>query len=348
MNVSRAHLYNGTSLNAEIISTGSESDDLLEEGGTLGETRTCAVPADAHGDRLDRVLVQLFPGFSRSYLQQLVAGGAVQKDGAVLHKAATRLKAGDQLSVFLKPTLQAQAFAPQSMPLDVVYEDADLLVINKPAGLVVHPAAGNWSGTLLNGLLAYHPGATQLPRAGIVHRLDKDTSGLMLVAKSRAAFDGLVRAIAAREVSRRYLALAHGHWTGDSVRQVDQPIGRDARNRLRMAVVSPGQGKTAQTTFTALDSNAQATAFLCRLHTGRTHQIRVHAAWMGHPLVADGLYGGHARWGLKRQALHAMRLDLEHPVSARPLGFEALPPEDLSDAMGFSGLHYNPGIFGES
>lgn len=329
----------------EIISTGSEPEDLMEEGVPTGEIRSCEVPADAHGERLDRVLVQLFPEFSRSYLQHLVADGAVQKGGMALRKPSARLKVGDALAVELRPTQQAQAFAAQPMALDVVFEDADLLVINKPAGLVVHPAAGNWSGTLLNGLLAYHPGAAGLARAGIVHRLDKDTSGLMLVAKSRAAFDGLVSAIAAREVKRRYLALAQGRFVGSHERHIDQPIGRDARNRLRMAVVPQGVGKSAQTTFTVLDANEHAAVLMCRLHTGRTHQIRVHAAWMGHPLVGDALYGGRALWGLGRQALHAIRLDLKHPVSGEPLSFQVKPPEDLEAAIQGSGLQYNPAAF---
>ena len=334
-------------MNAEIISTGAEADDPLEDGLAAGETRHFEVPAEAHGDRLDRVLVRGFPEFSRSFLQQLVVEGAVHRGGSPLLKPATRLRVGDQLSVVLKPTPQAQAFTPQAMPLEVVFEDADLLVLNKPAGLVVHPAAGHWSGTLLNGLLAYHAGAAGLPRAGIVHRLDKDTSGLMLVAKSRAAFDGLVRAIAAREVSRQYLALAQGPWTDGSERLVEQPIGRDPRNRLRMAVVMPGQGKTAQTTFHPLASQVQASLLLCRLHTGRTHQIRVHAAWLGHPLVGDGLYGGRPAWNLHRQALHAIRLDLQHPVSGRPFSFRCEPPADMAAALESSGLHYNPAALNE-
>lgn len=329
-------------MNAEIISTGAEPDDLLEEGGGADETRHFEVPAEAHGDRLDRVLVRGFPEFSRSFLQQLVIDGAVCKDGTALVKPATRLKVGDRLSVVLRPTQQAQAFTPQSMPLEIVFEDDDLLVIDKPAGLVVHPAAGHWSGTLLNGLLAYHPGAASLPRAGIVHRLDKDTSGLMLVAKSRTAFDGLVRSIAAREVRRQYLALAQGAWKGPSEQWVDQSIGRDSRNRLRMAVVPPGQGKTAQTCFVCLDTHDQGSLLSCRLHTGRTHQIRVHAAWLGHPLVGDVLYGGRVRWGLDRQALHAVRLDLHHPVSGRSLSFASRLPEDFAAALVGSGLHYNP------
>jgi len=240
------------------------------------------------------------------------------------------------------------AFVPQAMALDVVYEDADLLVINKPAGLVVHPAAGNWSGTLLNGLLAHHAGAASLPRAGIVHRLDKDTSGLMLVGKTRQAVEALVRAIAARDVNRQYVALAHGRWVGVQERGVDQPIGRDHRNRLRMAVVLQDgtSGKPAQTTLTLLEGSDQACLVACKLHTGRTHQIRVHMAWLGHPLVGDTLYGGRVLWGMGRQALHATRLRLQHPTGGQPLDFQSIPPADFLDALVQSGLQYNNASLG--
>ena len=311
---------------------GSVPDELLPEV----ETRVCEVPADMHGWRIDRALAQLIPEFSRSYLQQLMADGAVVMRGKVLHKPAARVGVGNRLSVELRPTQQAQAFVPQTMALDIVFEDADLLVIQKPAGLVVHPAAGHWTGTLLNGLLAHHSGAAALPRAGIVHRLDKDTSGLMLV-------EALVRAIAAREVNRQYLALAHGGWQGAHEKGVDQPIGRDVSNRLRMAVVRPetGMGKTAQTTIRLLDGSEQACLVACKLHTGRTHQIRVHMAWMGHPLVGDSLYGGRALWGMSRQALHAARLTLRHPITGAPLAFQSSPPPDLLAAIDDSGLRYN-------
>lgn len=295
-----------------------------------------------HGWRLDRVLARLIPEFSRTYLQQLIVDGAVELRGAPQRKPAARLNVGDRLAVGLRPPQQAQAFVPEEMRLDVAFEDADLLVIHKPAGLVVHPGAGNWSGTLLNGLLAFHAGASALPRAGIVHRLDKDTSGLMLVGKSRRAVDALVRAIAAREVKRLYLALAHGRWSGQAEIMVDQAIGRDVRNRLRMAVVEPGSGKSAQTTLTVLEKTDQASLLACRLHTGRTHQIRVHAAWLGHPLAGDVLYGGRPLWGMNRQALHATRLELNHPVTGATLVFRSEPPQDFTDALHQAGLHYNP------
>jgi 23S rRNA pseudouridine1911/1915/1917 synthase len=219
------------------------------------------------------------------------------------------------------------------------------MVICKPVGLVVHPAAGNWTGTLLNGLLAHHPGAASLPRAGIVHRLDKDTSGLMLVGKSRRAVDGLVRAIAAREVQREYLAIGHGRWRRDELCEVDQPVGRDPANRLRMAVLRQDStaGKPARTTFRVMDTVDQACLVACKLHTGRTHQIRVHMAWLGHPLVGDALYGGRVAWGMQRQALHAARLRLSHPVSGAELGFSSAVPADFRAALDAAGLRYNEG-----
>ena len=324
-----------------------EGGAVLDELTSEVETRICDVPPAMHGWRIDRALAQLIPEFSRSYLQQLMADGAVVMRGMAWRKPSARIAAGDRLAVELRPTQQAQAFVAQAMALDVVFEDADLLVIQKPAGLVVHPAAGHWTGTLLNGLLAHHAGAASLPRAGIVHRLDKDTSGLMLVGKSRQAVEALVRAIAAREVNRQYLALAQGRWQGAAEKGVDQPIGRDVHNRLRMAVVRPdtGIGKTAQTTIRLLDASDQACLVACKLHTGRTHQIRVHMAWLGHPLVGDTLYGGRPLWGIQRQALHAAHLSLRHPISGEPLAFRSAPPPDLLAAIADSGLRYNePGL----
>jgi len=307
------------------------------------ETRRCPVPEALHGWRIDKVLAQLIPEFSRSYLQQLLDDGAVLSAGSLVRKPAQRVRAGDVLEVELRPTPQAMAFVPQPMALDVVHEDAHLLVIHKPAGLVVHPAPGHWSGTLLNGLLAHHAGAASLPRAGIVHRLYKDTSGLMLVAKSRVAMDALVRAIAAREVRREYLALAQGGWRGATEVLVDQAMGRDPRNRLRMSVLAAeaSGAKSAQTTVRLLESSNAHSLVACRLHTGRTHQIRVHMAWLGFPLVGDELYGGKPALGLNRQALHAFRLRLQHPVEGTELAFQVPPPGDFLEALVEAGLHYN-------
>lgn len=309
------------------------------------EWRNVSVTASQHGERIDRALANATPEFSRSYLQQLIEAGLVVVNALPVRKASLRVKAGDTITVELRPTPQSQAFKPEAMPLRVVFEDEHILVINKPAGLVVHPAPGNWSGTLLNGLLAYDEGSALVPRAGIVHRLDKDTSGLMVVARTRAAMDSLVQAIAAREVSRQYLALAHRPWVGQPRRSVEAPIGRDPRNRLRMAVVDleKSPGKTAKTDVVFL-GNSEAGCFVrCILHTGRTHQIRVHMASLRHPLVADVVYGGTCVPGMSRQALHACRLALVHPFTGESLVFEAPLPDDFSGLLTAWGLRYNDG-----
>ena len=326
-----------------------------------------------HGERLDRVLSTLLPDSSRSFLQQLIDSGDVIVNGASATKAAAKLKAGQQLIVRQRPLPQDTAFHPDAAvakTLTVVYEDPHLMIINKAPGLVVHPAAGNWSGTLLNGLLAHHACHTLLPRAGIVHRLDKDTSGLMVVARTREAMDALIRMIAARDVRRQYLAMAHYPWQGISPRQVDQPIGRDPRNRQRMAVVDLAQypGKEATTDFELLSNSEHSAQYLraeqankasnkalkmqsdeisadafcllrCILHTGRTHQIRVHAAHVHHPLIADAIYGGRPAGGLQRQGLHAERLAFVHPITGQEMAFEAgLPPDMLAgcEALGLA------------
>jgi len=293
------------------------------------EVREAVADARWHGERLDKALVALAPEFSRSHLQQLIAQGHVLLDGAACTTTSRKLRAGQRVCVTLVPTAESQAFRPEPMPLSIVFEDDHLLVVNKPAGLVVHPAAGHWSGTLLNGLLAHHPHAAALPRAGIVHRLDKDTSGLMVVGKTLPAVTALVRAIAARTVHRQYLALVHGELVADHL-SIDAPMGRDPASRVRMAVV-PG-GKPARTDVQRLVCVDGVSGVRCTLHTGRTHQIRVHLASRGHPLVADSLYGGKPIWGLERQALHATRLAFAHPATAEPLAFHAPLPEDLAQA----------------
>jgi 23S rRNA pseudouridine1911/1915/1917 synthase len=328
-----------------IISAGPPATDAqagLEDAldaGPDAELRSFTIDASHHGERLDRALAALVPEFSRSYLQQLIEAGAVSLGGSAATRSSHKVKAGDHGEIELRPTPQSQAFRPEPVPLAVVFEDEHLLVLDKPAGLVVHPAPGNWSGTMLNGLLARDPKAMLLPRAGIVHRLDKDTSGLMVVARTRAAMDALVQRIAAREVVRQYFALAHRAWAGGPARHVDAPIGRDPRNRLRMAVVEGGR---AATTFFELLQNAPDGCWVrATLGTGRTHQIRVHMAHIGHPLVADELYGGVPAAGLSRQALHAYRLALTHPATGRPLEFHAPLPADLRHALGLWRLRYN-------
>lgn len=296
------------------------------------ERRAFTVDADLHGQRLDKALVQHAGEFSRSHLQQLVLQGEVTIDAQVCLTASKKLRVGQQIGITLRPTEESQAFVAEPMALPVVFEDEHLLVVNKPAGLVVHPAPGHWRGTLLNGLLAHHALAATLPRAGIVHRLDKDTSGVMVVAKTLPVMTALVRALAAREVQRGYVAIAHGtprakQWSAE------QPIGRDPASRIKMAVLGVAQGgKPARTDFSCLGQAEGLSLWRCKLHSGRTHQIRVHAAAAGHPLVADALYGGAPAVGLQRQALHAARLRFAHPATGAACTFWAPLPADLASA----------------
>lgn len=300
---------------------GGDADDAQPE------TRRGAVAAAQHGERLDKAVVAFAPEFSRSHLQGLIRGGQVSLDGVVAPGPAQRVRAGQQLAVKLLPTAESRAYRAEVLPLIVVHEDDDLLVVDKAAGMVVHPAAGNWSGTLLNALLARHSASAALPRAGIVHRLDKDTSGLMVVGKTLPAVTALVRAIAARQVQRRYLAIAHGRPLTKTF-SVEAPIGRDPKLRTRMAVVA--SGKPARTDVECLASNGAESALRCTLHSGRTHQIRVHLAARGLPLVGDRLYGGRHALGIERQALHAAELDFVHPISGRPLALRSALPADLA------------------
>jgi 23S rRNA pseudouridine1911/1915/1917 synthase len=307
------------------------------------DIRTWDVGPDAHGKRIDKVLASVLQDFSRSHLQALIAMGTVQVDGNDATNAAQRVRLGQRLQVLLIPTAQSLAFQPEPMALDILLEDDDLLVLNKPAGLVVHPAAGNWQGTLMNGLLAHHAGAAELPRAGIVHRLDKDTSGAMVVAKNLSAMTVLSRAIANRDVQRHYLALVQG-WPLPDRFDVQASIMRDPVTRTRMVAVKQTSAnhptaKTARTDVQVLarhevtsNDSPKAMRFAalgCQLHTGRTHQIRVHMASLGHALVADSLYGGQPALGMQRQALHAKQLRLAHPRTGLTVDVHAPPPDDF-------------------
>ncbi|MBU3625782.1 RluA family pseudouridine synthase [Polynucleobacter sp. JS-Safj-400b-B2] len=290
------------------------------------------------GERLDKVLAGSLPDYSRNRLKAWVEAGAVMVDGKVT-KARYLLHGGESVKVFPQEMPEQFAFSPEDIPLDVVYEDDDIIVINKPPGLVVHPAAGNWSGTLLNGLLFHYPELKLLPRAGIVHRLDKDTSGLMVVARTSQAQTSLVRQLQERTVGRRYLAWVWGD--APSQGKVLASVGRDQRDRLKMAAGSP-QGKPAATLFRRLSKGLvgeAAVALLeCRLETGRTHQIRVHLESLGFPLVGDPVYrkkapGAAKNISFNRQALHAFALSLQHPVKQELMTWFRLPPQDLLDLL---------------
>jgi len=308
----------------------ADADADGEEGeDTAVERRHSTLGAALHGERLDKAIVGFVPEFSRNHLQQLIKGGWVEVDGAAVTSPAQRVRAGQCVDVTLQPTEESRAYRAEALPIAVVHEDDDVLVIDKAAGMVVHPAAGNWSGTLLNALLARDPASAALPRAGIVHRLDKDTSGLMVVGRTLAAVTALTRAIAAREVQRRYLAVAHGA-TAQARWTIEAPIGRDPKVRTRMAIVA--SGKPARTDVERVAASDGFVALRCTLHSGRTHQIRVHLAAQGLPLVGDRLYGGAPALGMQRQALHAALLAFRHPRSGARLAFESAPPGDFAHA----------------
>ena len=334
--------------------------------GEDSEWREVVVSEELHGKRLDVALGELLPEFSRSYLQTMLADGQIHQlpmglsgaalslgehgpDEAVLAqcpavgKASAKARAGTRFWVELRPTEQSLAFIPEPMDIEVVYEDAHLRVIHKPAGLVVHPAPGHWRGTLLNGLLALDEAARFVPRAGIVHRLDKDTSGLMVVARSRECMDRLVAMIADRSVKREYMAVVQGVWSEGARREIHNSIGRDPKSRTKMSVVdlSKDAGKWAHTSCVGVLSAQDASLIYCQLHTGRTHQIRVHLAHEGYPIWADTLSGARSQSGLSRQALHAFRLSFEHPFGGQQLSWTATWPEDLIGCTDRLGLSYN-------
>jgi 23S rRNA pseudouridine1911/1915/1917 synthase len=312
----------------------AEGDGLPEVDEEIDEAalQSAIVPGAHAGQRIDQSLAQLFPVYSRSRLKDWLVAGRITVDGGRA-SPAQKVRGGEHVTLAPFPEPSDLAFEPEDIALPIVFEDESLIVVDKPAGLVVHPAAGNWSGTLLNALLFHDPRLASIPRAGIVHRLDKDTTGLMVVARTLVAQTDLVRQLQARTVGREYVALVHGVVAGDGT--VDAPIGRHPRERTMMATVP--SGKPAVTHYAVLERFAETTLLRCRLETGRTHQIRVHLASIGHPLVGDPVYRGRgakrAEIGFTRQALHAERLALRHPVTKEEMRWTAPIPADFAAVL---------------
>jgi len=293
--------------------------------------REHTLPESLAGMRMDRALAQMFPQYSRSRLQAWLKSGHVRvKRGAcdLRVEGSTPVLGGERVELAPPPAHDARMPRAQRMPLDIVFEDRDLIVINKPVGLIVHPGAGNPDRTLMNALLAHQPALRQVPRAGIVHRLDKDTSGLLVVAKNLTAQARLAEQLAARSVKRTYLAVVHGDPLARGT--IDAAIGRDTRVRTRMAVSQ--RGKQARTNYRVLERFGKAALLECRLDTGRTHQIRVHLQHIRHPIVGDPVYRRGTRHGLAfaRQALHAAELELAHPRSGKRMHWSAPLPGDMA------------------
>jgi 23S rRNA pseudouridine1911/1915/1917 synthase len=305
---------------------------------------TLKVPIGLAGCRLDQALAELLPDYSRSRLSTMVKEGAITLDQRPA-QPKTKLLGGEVIEARLTARAEDLALQAEDVPLSVLHEDNALIVLDKPAGIVVHPAAGNWSGTLLNGLLYRNPAVSNLPRAGIVHRLDKDTSGVMVAAKTEAAQLSLVRQLQARTMKRIYVALVRGTLSKDGL--VDAPIGRHPHHRTRMAVVKAHEaGKPAVTRYRVLERFAFHTLVECRLETGRTHQIRVHMQSIGYPLEGDPVYGptmtgidNDVRAMIRdfgRQALHARRLTFEHPAEGVERTFESPIPDDMREFIDFA------------
>lgn len=299
--------------------------------------REVHIPSEHQGQRIDRVLAQLFPDYSRSKLCSWLKTGAITVNNKQ-YKPDDKVWGGEHVCMHINPTVHHQPMEAEDIPLDIIYEDDQVLVLNKPAGLIVHPGAGNPKHTLVNALLHHDPTLQHLPRAGIIHRLDKETTGLLIVAKTLEAHTSLVRQMQEREIQRQYVALVHGHVIAGGT--LDTGYGRDSRNRLKMAVCK--LGKQAITQYTVQKHYHFVTLLNVKLMTGRTHQIRVHMAHINHSVVGDPLY--HGRTGLragmdetlrhqlqqfKRQALHACSLSFIHPVSHEEITCTAPLPDDF-------------------
>jgi 23S rRNA pseudouridine1911/1915/1917 synthase len=291
-------------------------------------THRLTLPPAAAGLRFDQALAQALPEYSRSRLKAWIDAGRATLDGETA-EPTRRIRGGEQVVVEAVPDPRESPHAAEAIALSIVHEDDALIVVDKPAGLVVHPGSGNWAGTLQNALLHHAPELAGVPRAGIVHRLDKDTSGLLVVARTLPAQTDLVRQLQARTVHREYLAVATGDIASGGT--IDAPIGRHPARRTTMAIVATG--RPARTHFDVVERFGVATLLRCRLETGRTHQIRVHLASRGHPLVGDPAYGRRGPVAFGRQALHALRLALVHPVTHAAVAWEAPPPPDFAGLL---------------
>lgn len=309
-------------------SVGSASEPAISEA----KTARVQVDATLAGMRLDRALAQLLPEHSRARIQDWIEQGHVQVNDQVQTRVRQPVLPGDWLEVQMQPDAKSRAYEPEAIDFVVVDQTDHWLVVDKQAGLVVHPGAGNWQATLLNGLLARYPAAAHVARAGIVHRLDKDTSGLMVVAKTDTAQTHLVRQLQERTVKRQYRALVHG-WLAKPTLTIDRPIGRDPKVPVRMSVSARGPSKPALTHVTCVRharlDGLPVSEVCCELHTGRTHQIRVHMASIKHPLVGDVLYGGQLLGGASRQMLHAEQLVFIDPQTEAAVHFESALPADM-------------------
>ena len=316
----------------------------------MGGHQTIDVRLDAAhaGWRLDRALAAAVPTLSRERLKALIRSGAVHAGGGPVRDPAAKVRGDESLSVAVPEPAQAHN-EPQDIPLKIVFEDEHLLVVDKPAGLVVHPAAGNFDGTLVNALLHHCAGQLSgiggVARPGIVHRIDKDTSGLLVVAKTDVAHQGLAKQFAAHSIDRRYLAIV-SRVPSASRGTIDAPLARSASNRKKIAIVEGKRGKRAVTHWKRLDVLRDAALVECRLETGRTHQVRVHMASIGHPLVGDPVYGRAGKilgkilkeLGFHRQALHAAELGFTHPVTKRRLSFSCPMPPDMQELFNALGV----------
>jgi 23S rRNA pseudouridine1911/1915/1917 synthase len=308
-----------------------------DAGVTEFRTHSLALPPELQGLRLDQALARALPQYSRARLQSWIEAGAIQVDGRRL-RAKDKVVGGEQVQIEAQLEVREQV-AAEAIPLEIVFKDRALFVINKPPGLVVHPGAGNARHTLQNALLALDPKLAVVPRAGLVHRLDKDTSGLLVVARTPEVHTALVAALAEREIERHYIALCSGVMTGGGT--VDEPIGRHRSQRTKMAVRS--DGRPSVTHYRLMKRFRAHTLLHVELESGRTHQIRVHLAHIGYPVVGDPVYGGRRRLSagaspeliaelesFKRQALHAARLKLAHPVTGKDIEWEAPLPADMA------------------